>query len=219
MYTIYKHTSPSGKIYIGVTQQNPKDRWKNGCGYIDNEYFTRAIKKYGWVNISHEILFTGLTKEEAEQKEIELIAYYKSNNRDFGYNIENGGSLNGKHSEYTRLKISNALKGARNPRYGKKFPNQVYRKRMEATGKISMSEKERMNRSLSHKNQTPINKRVVEQYDKNGNFIRLFESISEASKYTKVTLANISRCASGERKTAGGYIWKFNDSTNMESVV
>lgn len=219
MYTIYKHTSPSGKYYIGVTKQNPKDRWKNGYGYLDNEYFTRAIKKYGWNNIKHEILFTNLTKEEAEQKEIELIAFYKSNNRDFGYNIENGGSLSGKHSEYTRLKISNALKGERNPRYGKKFPNQVYRKRIENTGKMSMSEEERINRSLSHRNQIPVNKKVIEQYDKNGNFINRFNSVSEASKSTNIALANISRCASGKRNSAGGYVWRFNNVNNIEDVV
>ena len=39
------------------------------------------------------------TKEEAEQKEIELISQYQSNNRNFGYNIENGGNSTGKISE------------------------------------------------------------------------------------------------------------------------
>ena len=30
-YKIYKHTSPSGKVYIGQTSQdNPVQRWKNG---------------------------------------------------------------------------------------------------------------------------------------------------------------------------------------------
>lgn len=204
IYTVYKHTSPSGKIYIGITSQRPESRWHNGRGYIDNEYFTRAINKYGWDNISHEILFVDLTKDEAERKEIELIELYKSNNREFGYNIENGGSTIGKHSEYTKLKISNSLKGERNPRYGKKFPNQSYGR------KTTMTDVERLNRSISHKGQVPINKKSVAQCDKNGNFIRRFESMSKASEFTNVAIANICRCANGKRKSAGGFIWLFD---------
>ena len=79
-YIVYKHTSPSNKVYIGITSQTPERRWrKDGKGYKTHIYFWNAIKKYGWNNFKHEVLFSGLTKEEAEQKEIELIAYYKSN--------------------------------------------------------------------------------------------------------------------------------------------
>ena len=199
MYTVYKHESPSGKVYIGVTSQKPEVRWHSGHGYADNEYFTRAIKKYGWGNIKHEIIYTGLSKEEAELKEIELINLYRSNDREFGYNIENGGSLSGKHSEYTRLKISNSLKGENNPRYGKKFPN----------SKRNLSYESTLKRSLSHKNQIPVNKRAVCQYDKNGKLMAKFESMREAADKTGINIGNICRCVNGKRMSAGGYIWKF----------
>ena len=46
-YTVYKHTSPSGKIYIGMTCQKPKDRWgKDGNGYKGQPFYN-AIQKYG----------------------------------------------------------------------------------------------------------------------------------------------------------------------------
>lgn len=111
MYCVYKHTSPSGKVYIGITVQNPLYRWNKGNGYSNNEHFTNAIRKYGWDNFKHEILFDGLTKEEAEQKEIELIASHKSNRIEFGYNQDSGGKCNAKHSEETRKKISESNKG------------------------------------------------------------------------------------------------------------
>ena len=110
-YTVYMHTSPSGKRYIGITrQENVEDRWRNGLGYVNNTYFIRAIKKYGWNEFIHEILATNLTKEEAEQMEINLIAEYKSNNPDFGYNISNGGESKGKHSEKSKKKMSISVK-------------------------------------------------------------------------------------------------------------
>lgn len=110
-YSAYKHTAPNGKVYIGITGVAPKRRWANGNGYRNQTLFYRAIKKYGWENINSEILFEGLNKEEAEKKEIELISHYKSNIPEYGYNIQNGGSLAGKHSDLTKKKLSNLKKG------------------------------------------------------------------------------------------------------------
>jgi group I intron endonuclease len=109
-YFVYKHTSPSNKVYIGITSMNPKKRWANGRGYR-TQMFHYAIEKYGWKNFEHDILFEGLTKNEAEQKERELIAYYKSNQKDYGYNIDNGGSSFGSHSESTKQKFSKNMIG------------------------------------------------------------------------------------------------------------
>lgn len=97
-YVVYEHIFPNGKRYIGISS-NPQRRWANGLGYNHNIYMKRAIQKYGWHNIEHHILFDSLTKSEAEQKEIELIAFYKSTNPKYGYNIDNGGNSIGKHSE------------------------------------------------------------------------------------------------------------------------
>lgn len=112
-YCVYKHTSPSNKVYIGITCQEPKKRWLNGKGYPHNKHFTNAISRYGWENFIHEILFTNLSKEEACQKEIELIAFYKSNQREFGYNHTSGGESGFYHicSEETKRKISEKQKG------------------------------------------------------------------------------------------------------------
>ena len=90
LYYIYKHTAPNGKVYIGITSKSPSQRWNNGKGYAA-QLFGKAVEKYGWENIRHEILFDSLTKEEAEVKEIELIAFYKSNQREYGYNVSSGG--------------------------------------------------------------------------------------------------------------------------------
>lgn len=49
-YIIYKHTNKiNGKSYIGLTQQNPKKRFKHGTGYPkrDQPLFHKAIEKYG----------------------------------------------------------------------------------------------------------------------------------------------------------------------------
>lgn len=127
-YTVYKHTSPSNKVYIGITSMKPKYRWSNGKGYKESCRFYNAIKKYGWDNFKHEILFENLTKEEAEQKEVELIAYYKSNQREYGYNIQNGGNSIGKISEETKKILSELNKEKNHPRYGKHLSKETKEK-------------------------------------------------------------------------------------------
>ena len=60
-FYVYKHTSPSGKCYIGITCQEPEYRWgNNGCKYTERKSdgqlkhpkFANAILKYGWDNFS-----------------------------------------------------------------------------------------------------------------------------------------------------------------------
>ena len=134
-YIVYKHTCPNGKVYLGITRTAFETRCGNGgCNYRKNTLFYRAIQKYGWKNIRHEILFDNLTKKQAEQKEIELIAKYKSNNPEYGYNISVGGESGNAGvvaSKETRQKMSIAHLG--NPsNTGKKLSEETRRKLSEA---------------------------------------------------------------------------------------
>lgn len=123
-YKVYKHTTPNGKVYIGITCRTVYKRWDNGRGYTysHNPHFSRAIKKYGWENIRHEVLFSGLTKAEAEAKEIELIAEHDATNPEKGYNIRSGGESGSRLSDETRRKLSEMRKGEKNPMYGRHDP-------------------------------------------------------------------------------------------------
>lgn len=88
-YTVYKHTSPEGKTYIGCTCARPREiylRWKYGNGYKYNACFWEDIQRFGWSNFKHEILETGLTREEARSRELFYMDEHQSDNPDRGYN-------------------------------------------------------------------------------------------------------------------------------------
>lgn len=95
-FCVYKHTNKiNGKVYIGQTRygNNPIARWgKTGNCYKNSFYFYNAIKKYGWDNFEHEILYNNLTVEEANYYEQLEIEKYNSNNPEFGYNLNTGGN-------------------------------------------------------------------------------------------------------------------------------
>lgn len=113
-YYIYCHTTPSNKKYVGYSSgKYTRTRWgKNGKGYSKNSAFWNAICKYGWDNIKHEVLERGLSFEKANNREIYYISLYKSNDKQFGYNLTAGGS-NPNCTPETRAKISQTKAGSR----------------------------------------------------------------------------------------------------------
>lgn len=195
-YTVYKHTSPSGKVYIGITKRKPEYRWNKGKGYRkDQLLFYRAIKKYGWDNFTHEILYTGLSEKDAKNIEISLIRQYKS--LGMSYNITDGGdggrglhNKRKKMSDETKLKMSKSRKGLlagnKNPMYGRHETAPAY-------GRFGKEH--------------PASKKVY-QYDLLGNFIKEWDCLSEVQRHLNILVTHITACCNGRQKTAGGYIWK-----------
>ena len=72
-WTVYKHTLPDGKVYIGITSMTPSERWSNGFGYETHRKFFNQIVKYGWDNILHEVVTTDLDEKSARDMEQSLI--------------------------------------------------------------------------------------------------------------------------------------------------
>ena len=141
-YTVYMHIFPNDKVYIGITKMNVKNRWLNGKGYKTSRKLNFAIQKYGWENVKHEIIYENLTKEEAEQKEIELITQYNSTNDNYGYNIEKGGNHQGKMNDETKNKLSIIMKGknvgSKNGMYGKHHSLETRKKMSQNNSKYML---------------------------------------------------------------------------------
>lgn len=63
--------------------------------------------------------------------------------------------------------------------------------------------------SLEYLNPAEHLRKKVCKYNKNGDLLKDFESILEASKITNLSCGNISRCCNKEIKTVGGFVWRF----------
>ena len=196
-HCVYKHTSPSGKVYIGVTSGKPEKRWNHGHGYAYNAHFWRAIVKYGWDNISHEILEYGLSREKAYALEREYIEYYKSTNPRYGYNITDGGcgGMCGiKDSEETRKRKSVSARVGwekRRERYGESGGNPI------------------KNGLSRHRSKVGHKKTPVVQYSLDGEYCRQWSSMCAIERELGIPTGKISECCHGKRGSCKGYIWKF----------
>lgn len=91
---IYCHTFPNGKKYVGQTTTSIQKRFgKDGKGYSLNPLLWKAIQKYGWDNVIHEILEEGLwSLKEINQKEQYYISKYNTRSPS-GYNLTRGGDV------------------------------------------------------------------------------------------------------------------------------
>lgn len=201
-FYVYRHTSPNGMIYIGITKQDPEKRWANGKGYSYNTHFNNAILKYGWENFTHEILYCGLTREEACQKEKELISYYKSNNRKFGYNITEGGNS----------VAEEMIEKARASKKGKRFTEEHKMALSKAKKGKPWSEKQRESIMSSRKfGENHHMARPVSRYTVDGKYL---DTMPYARKYCEIlgnpsAYKHICSVCRGKRITAYGYIWKY----------
>lgn len=71
-----------------------KKRWSNnGSQYKLCNLFWKAIQKYKWDGFEHIVLIDNITKEMACIIEKELIKKYKTQDKKFGYNLADGGTV------------------------------------------------------------------------------------------------------------------------------
>lgn len=229
-YTVYKHTNKiNGKIYIGITSRKPEERWESGHGYYGQPFYN-AIEKYGWNNFDHEILFDGLSEEQAKDKEIALIEEYHSADTRYGYNASKGGeSANGmKHSEETKERISRSLKGRVSPNkgilwseerkksvsgensvwYGRKHTEETKQKmRNSYRYHITDESKKKMSKGRKGKcsgSENPNARAVI--CINTGN---VYQTIKEAAQATGANQFKISDVCRGARKHTSGLVFEY----------
>lgn len=228
-YTVYMHTAPNGKRYIGITSLAPELRWgKNGLGYRNNRLFNKAIHKYGWDNIEHEILFEGLTQEEAEQKEIELIAFYDTTNTKKGYNISLGGGYTTKGYKFTKKqrentsvaktipiycieekKVYRSLKALKKAGYGGAY--RVCRgERNTCKGKHFVFLKDKNKITLTNLIPPPGRKVICLETRE------VFNTVAQAAIAKNCDAGSISSCCTGRLKSTSGLHWQYyNDEFDL----
>jgi len=196
LHYLYKLTFPNGKIYIGQTVDfKTRMRAHNNVANskrLDTRLYN-AIRKFGWDNVKKDILL--ICGSQIDMYEKQYIRLLKATQKDFGYNLQFGGSSNKIYSEESKQKMSLAHKGTTHS-------EETKRKMSEAKKGIQISEEHNKNKALAHRK--PVN-----QFDKNKNFIRQWNSIVEVSMTLSINRNSISSVCNNKLNSAGGFKWEF----------
>ena len=199
---IYKISNDiNNKVYIGQTSYTTEWRWYHHTQdgkRLDYKLY-RAMNKYGIEHFFPEEI-EKCEDKDLDEREIFWIAYYDSYNN--GYNSNRGGKGNRKYDHEKALEL-----------WEDGYPIIYIAKQFGAhpdiIGKIIRSQgitkEEIFHRGAGN------NRKIIGQYDKNGNLLNIFPSGSEAARQTGNAQGNISKCCLGKTKTCGGYVWKYID--------
>ena len=152
---VYEAKFPNGKRYIGQTVK-PLRRRKiehKHAAKTNIRRFYSAARKHGWENIHWTILAQCDTIEEMNEIEVNLIQKYKTMDKEYGYNMREGGK-NARMPEEEKRRLSESRKGANNPMAGKDPWNKGK--------KLTKEHCERL--SQAHKGQKAWNKGMKGEY-------------------------------------------------------
>jgi len=205
----------TGKVYIGQTKQFLKRRKRHFSeGKNGKTPLYKSIRKYGKEMFLVNIEEFDIPIEIINQREAFWIKYYKSDNREYGYNLESY-TENGlkQHSEETKNVMSKLKlihgKYSKNFKKEKKLQkdiNESIKKGLQQYYSYEKNKEKLLNVRLNS-----LPKREIIQKELNtGKIINIYPTYSNAYKNTGINAESIRNCCTGirQRKIAGGYNWE-----------
>jgi group I intron endonuclease len=230
----------NGNFYIGQTRTSLSRRFTDHKsdarrGNV-NMVLYNAMRKYGvdLFTIEDVEVLEANTKEELTQilneRETHFIATLNP-----PYNTAPGGlgHTGIPWTDERRQKFKELMSGENNPNYGKQLSDETKeklsmalkgriisdetRKKTSETMKgVPKSEETRQRMSDARKGWSmPKGKDskkaiAIDQYDKDGNFIKTFGSITDASEKLGCQRSGICFCLKGKIQTSAGFVWKYH---------
>lgn len=200
---IYKFENKvNRKIYIGKTKNiNNRIYQHSHVTKYRNTKFGNAIKKYGIDMFNFDILIIVHSRNRNNLDiilnclEKYFIKKYNSFNEGYNCTLGGDGTINFKHSEETKDKLRRRVVSEdTRKKIGEARRGKPCHRRLTNKWRNSVVEA----RSIP-----------IKQFSKDGIFIRQWSSITEASLSCKLPKSCISRVCKGERKSCGGFIWKY----------
>lgn len=229
MYKVYCLKEDNIVKYIGITSRSIKQRLREHIN--TSKTYQRNIRKSDWINqmilnkkeIVIEVLYETECLDDVNNKEIEYISLY---GRETLLNNTSGGNSKCRLGESTKKILSEKMTGRyigdKNPMYGKKRDDLI---------NLNLSRPHEFYDNLSKSNadkfrilyNTPeykqihrlsqSNRKMIEQYDMEGNLIRIWDSLSQVENEDpskKFYRKSVKLCLDGRYKKAHGFIWRWH---------
>lgn len=226
-YTVYCHRNKTnGFEYIGMTGRSVKERWSGGIiRYAKCKNFELALKEYGWDGFEHLVLFSDMTKQEAMEKETELIR--ENIAKGISYNVRDDndwlGNLRKRPVDVYDLD-GNLLETCESVhdvcvKYNSGETHTYYcvlgqkktlkRKYVLVFHGNDVSERLAEAKIDRRYNMPAHNRRKVRMMSLDDKELRVFDSATDGSNYVGASVSSIVTCCSGRNKTCKGYKWSY----------
>lgn len=198
---IYKITSPNNRVYIGQST-NIKKRfktYKNNCN--SQKLLFRSFKKYGLENHIFEII-EECSIEQLNERERYWQDYYNVLEEGLNCRLTKINDKSGFVSQQTKSKMIICKQN---------ISKETKSKMSKASLGKCKSEEHRL-KIIEAKNRDKYKfSKQINQYDLEGNFIKEWPSIKDASKYYNLNQGGISSCCLGKVNRAGNFKWSYKN--------
>lgn len=213
IFTYQTICEANGKNYVGVHKTTDLNDGYIGCGVFSQSdakkglLFQRAVKKYGYASFRRHILSFFDTYEEALEEESFMVndKWIKDKNN---YNTAIGGKgntilwMDAGRKEQWKSNISDKVNlFFKNGGRGKVMAGLATGGRSRMFGA----------KNPRYGNGNPAVERAVFQFDKSGNLLKEFKTMSEASSELGLAVSNICYCCKGKYHTCGGFVFKYKE--------
>lgn len=197
---IYKATClKNNKVYVGQTIDPLNERKSNHISRSKpnhnqkKDYFHLALTKHGRESFTWEEIDKANSVEELDKLEIFWIAFYKAQDKKFGYNLAEGGRVNRgfKKTKEQREKLSIALKGRKTWNKGVPMSDTLKQKLIEINSK-------------------PV---ICKETG------RVFQSSYDAARELGGHGENIAAAAKGKIDISCGFHWEYVDKELSKNVI
>lgn len=204
----------NNKVYIGkakciYTRMKQHVTFLNTKNKNENRHLINAWHKYGKESFEYFIVeYLPLNEKLIGQRELFWQKHYEAFNPEKGYNMRLDSTTGLIVSEETRKKLSESqILRFKNPEERKKCSHDFWKKNPNVL------------KQMSAKVRDKISKYFIDQYTKEGEFIKrwkgVYEIISENPNYK---IHNIYAVCSGEKPSMYGYKWKKELMLNEDIV-
>jgi len=228
----------NNKIYVGKAKNIYKRIQSHIYGLNseskdENRHLINALNKYGFQNfkcfVIEELEFN---ENILKERELYWIQFYKSTDREFGYNLRMDSSTKMIVHDETRKLQSISNSGENNPNFGNKWTPEQKRKMSEiqkerykkGLAKVNLenskkgievrNQRWKENPELKELMKQRVREKItlynIEQYDKQTNqLIKVWDCVNDIIiQNPTYKRHNIYAVCSGEKPTMYGYIWK-----------
>lgn len=208
-YIIYKAQNIfTNETYIGATTRSIDERKSSHVQQANKKEchkFQEAIGTYGSDAFTWEQIDTATSTDELAKKEIQYV--YEYNSILNGYNQNRGGGFKKTIYQFEAGTLINSFESLE-----------------EAANAINVDATSISHACVGDRNtcngyywsyddtlcqNIDLRKKNVSQFNLNGEYVETYESISVASSKTGINKSSIAKCCRGERKQAGGFLWKL----------
>lgn len=233
--TIYSITNiVKNKRYVGKTM-HPKQRWNAHKHLLTSErhynrHLSNAVKKYGIDNFKFEILeqFENINNSQLKEKELSWMDFYKSYEREHGYNLRRDSATNCFMAEETKILQSINMRGSKNSNFGNKwskfqkeqmsnfakkrhksglFYTKEWKTKVAVASSLIWKNGDKKNK-MAHKLKFIKRKFVFDQYTRDGVFVKTWNSVEDIIlKNPSYKWQNIYSVCNGYKSTYMNFQW------------